>query len=196
MNTAAIPARQLICLLQDTAAGQTADLAAVELIARHNHFLHQPAFHRVIAAGASILTGEPVVTIRWQAAITALEAGRLHATGSERAVLRIAASIGDLAPCTCARSSAASTTATSPTSPQPSPPPTANPPARPQPQGAATYRRAAPHHARTGHHQAMLTQPSRIVNTETSQIMRKNATANNRLSHLSLVSPRLSGVHH
>ena len=95
MNTAAIPARQLICLLQDTAAGQTADLAAVELIARHDHFLHQPAFRRVIAAGTSVLTGEHLLTIRWQAAITALEAGRLHATGSERAVLRIAASIGD-----------------------------------------------------------------------------------------------------
>ena len=95
MNTIAIPARQLICLLQDTAAGQTADLAAVELIARHNHFLHQPAFRRVIAAGNSVLTGEPAVTIRWQAAITALEAGRLHATGSEQAMLRIAASIGD-----------------------------------------------------------------------------------------------------
>ncbi len=95
MNTTAIPARQLICLLQDTAAGQTADLAAVELIARHNHFLHQPAFRRLIAAGASVLTGEQALTIRWQAAITALEAGRLPATGSEQAILRIAASIGD-----------------------------------------------------------------------------------------------------
>ena len=95
MNTAAISAPQLICLLQDSAAGQTADLAAVELIARHNHYLHQPAFRRLIAAGTSVLTGEPVLTIRWQAAITALEAGRLHATSSERAVLRIAASIGD-----------------------------------------------------------------------------------------------------
>ncbi len=95
MNTAATPARQLICLLQDTAAGQAADLAAVELLARHNHFLHLPQFRRVIAAGTSVFTGEPVVTIRWKAAITALESGRLHATSSEQAVLRIAASIGD-----------------------------------------------------------------------------------------------------
>jgi len=95
VNTAAIPARQLICLLQDTAAGQTADLAAVELLARHDHFLHLPAFRRLIAAGSSVFTGEPVVTIRWKAAITALEAGRLPCTGSEQAVLRIAASIGD-----------------------------------------------------------------------------------------------------
>ena len=95
MNPAAIPARQLICLLQDTASGIPADLAAVDLLARHNHFLHQPAFRRVIAAGASVLTGEPVLTIRWQAAITALEAGRLPATGSEQSMLRIAASLGD-----------------------------------------------------------------------------------------------------
>lgn len=95
MNTAAMPARQLICLLQDTAAGQPADLAAVELIARHNHFLHLPQFRRVIAAAASVFTGEPVLTIRWQAAITALETGHLPCTGSEQAILRIAASIGD-----------------------------------------------------------------------------------------------------
>jgi hypothetical protein len=95
VNPATIPARQLICLLQDTASGIPADLAAVGLLARHNHFLHQPAFRRVIAVGASVLTGEPVLTIRWQAAITALEAGRLPATGSEQSMLRIAASLGD-----------------------------------------------------------------------------------------------------
>ena len=95
MNTAVIPARQLACLLTDTAAGIPADLAAVELITRHDHFLHTPGFRRVIAAGRSVFTGEPVVTIRWMAAIYALETGRLPCTGSEEAVLRIAASLGD-----------------------------------------------------------------------------------------------------
>jgi hypothetical protein len=95
VNAAAIPARQLICLLQDSAAGQPADLAAVELLARHNHFLHLPQFRRLIATGRSVFTGEPILTIRWQAAITALDTGLLPCTGSERAVLRIAASIGD-----------------------------------------------------------------------------------------------------
>lgn len=95
MNAAAIPARQLTCLLQDSAAGQPADLAAVELLARHNHFLHLPQFRRLIATASSVFTGEPILTIRWQAAITALDTGRLPCTGSERAVLRIAASIGD-----------------------------------------------------------------------------------------------------
>jgi hypothetical protein len=95
VNAAAIPARQLICLLQDSAAGQPADLAAVELLARHNHFLHLPQFRRLIATASSVFTSEPILTIRWQAAITALDTGRLPCTGSERAVLRIAASIGD-----------------------------------------------------------------------------------------------------
>jgi hypothetical protein len=95
VNTATIPARQLICLLQNTACGQPADLAAVDLLARHNHFLHLPQFRRLIVAGDSVFTGDPVVTIRWKAAITALETGRLPCTGSEHAVLRIAASLGD-----------------------------------------------------------------------------------------------------
>jgi hypothetical protein len=92
---AAIPASQLSCLLADSAAGQPADLAAVELITRHDCFLHRPAFRRTIAATRSVFTGEPVVTIRWKAAIYALETGRLPCTGSEQAVLRIAASLGD-----------------------------------------------------------------------------------------------------
>jgi hypothetical protein len=94
VNTAAIPARQLICLLAGTADGIPADLAAIELITRHNHFLHQPAFRRLIAASPA-LAAEPAAVIRWKAAITALDTGRLPCTGSEEAVLRIAASLGD-----------------------------------------------------------------------------------------------------
>ena len=95
MNTHAIPASQLTCLLTDTATGIPADLAAVELIARHDHFLHQPAFRRAIAAARSPLTGEPVITIRWKAAIHALDTSRLPCTGTEEAILRIAASLAD-----------------------------------------------------------------------------------------------------
>ncbi len=95
MSAPAMPAVQLACLLQDTAAGITAGTAAVTLITRHDHFLHQPGFRRIIAAGTSICSGEPVAVIRWKAAIHALGAGRLPCTGSEQAVLRIAASLGD-----------------------------------------------------------------------------------------------------
>lgn len=95
MSAPAMPAVQLACLLQDTAAGICADTAAVELIAGHGHFLHQPGFRRVIAAGSSICSGQPVAVIRWKAALHALDTGRLPCTGSEEAVLRIAASLGD-----------------------------------------------------------------------------------------------------
>src|SRR5260370_6393331 len=90
-----MPAAQLACLLQDTAAGLSADDAAVTLIARHDHFLHQPGFRRIITAGSSICSGEPVAVIRWRAAIHALENGLLPCSSSEQAILRIAASLRD-----------------------------------------------------------------------------------------------------
>jgi hypothetical protein len=95
VSAPAMPAAQLACLLQDTAAGICADTAAVALITGHGHFLHQPGFRRLIAAGSSICSGEPVAVIRWKAALHALDTGRLPCTGSEEAVLRIAASLGD-----------------------------------------------------------------------------------------------------
>ncbi len=96
MSAPAMPAAQLACLLADTAAGLCADAAAVALITAHDHFLHQPGFRRIIAAGgSSISAGEPVAVIRWRAAIHALENGLLPCSSSEQAVLRIAASLGD-----------------------------------------------------------------------------------------------------
>lgn len=94
MSAPAMPAAQLACLLQDTAAGICADTAAVGLTAAHGHFLHESGFRRIIAAG-SICSGEPAAVIRWKAAIHALDTGRLPCSTSEEAVLRIAASLGD-----------------------------------------------------------------------------------------------------
>jgi len=95
MTAPAMRAVRLACLLQDTAAGISADDAAATLIIRHDHFLHQPGFRRIIAAGSSIYSGEPVAVIRWKAAVHALENGLLPCSSSEQAILRIAASIGD-----------------------------------------------------------------------------------------------------
>jgi hypothetical protein len=95
VNAETIPAPQLACLLYDAASGMCADVAAVMLIDRHGHFLHQPAFRRIIAAGSSITTGQPLALIRWDAAITALEAGQLPCSSSEQAILRIAASLAE-----------------------------------------------------------------------------------------------------
>jgi hypothetical protein len=95
MSAPAKPAAQLACLLADTAAGICADAAAVALINAHGHFLHQPGFRRIITAGSSIWSGEPVAVIRWRAAVHALDTGRLPCSASQAAVLRIAASLGD-----------------------------------------------------------------------------------------------------
>jgi len=95
VSAPAMPAARLACRLADTAAGLCADTAAVALIAGHGHFLHQPGFRRVIAAGSSMLTGEPAAVIRWRAAVHALDTGRLPWSASEEAALRIAASLGD-----------------------------------------------------------------------------------------------------
>jgi hypothetical protein len=93
-----MPAAQLALLLHDTAAGICADAAAAGLITAHGHFLHQPAFRRIIAAGSAAGSGEPVVLIRWKAAVHALEHGLLPCSPSEQAILRIAASLGDDVP--------------------------------------------------------------------------------------------------
>ena len=77
VNAGTLPAGQLACLLYDAAEGMCADVAAVMLIDRHGHFLHEPAFRRIIAAGSSITTGQPLAVIRWKAAIHALDSGQL-----------------------------------------------------------------------------------------------------------------------
>ena len=93
MNAETLAPGRLAALLESAAAGLLADTAAAGLIIAHGHFLHDPAFRRIIAAGSSVADGQPFAVIRWNAAVTALELGCLHATGSERAVLLIAASI-------------------------------------------------------------------------------------------------------
>jgi hypothetical protein len=95
VNAGTQSAGQLACLLYDAAEGICADVAAVMLIDRHDHFLHEPAFRRIIAAGSSITTGQPLAVIRWKAAIHALDSGQLPCSTSEQAILRIAASLAD-----------------------------------------------------------------------------------------------------
>ena len=93
MNAETLASGRLAGMLRDTAAGMLADTAAAGLIIAHGHFLHDPAFRRIIAAGASVTDGQPFAVIRWNAALWALENGRLPCSGSERAVLLIAASL-------------------------------------------------------------------------------------------------------
>ena len=95
MNATAIPARELSCQLLDAASGIPADTAATGLIISHGHFLHRQDFRRVITAGPSISTGQPLAVISWHDALHALQDGLLPCASSEQAILRIAASIGD-----------------------------------------------------------------------------------------------------
>jgi len=98
VNAETLTAGQLAALLRGTAAGMLADTAAADLLIAHGHFLDDPAFRRIVAAGSSVTDGQPFAVIRWNAAVTALELGSLHATGSERAVLLIAASLAEGTP--------------------------------------------------------------------------------------------------
>ena len=91
MNATAIPVQELIGQLLDAADGILAGTAAVQLIISHENFLHHRAFRRIINAGTSISTGQPLATIGWDAALRAL----MPCASSDQAILRIAASPGN-----------------------------------------------------------------------------------------------------
>lgn len=98
MNAETIASGRLAGLIRDAAAGMLPDMAAAGLIIGHGHFLHDPAFRRIIAAGSSVTDGQPFAVIRWNAALWALENGHLPCSSSERAVLLIAASLAEGTP--------------------------------------------------------------------------------------------------
>lgn len=95
MNATAIPVQELIGQLLDAADGILAGTAAVQLIISHENFLHHRAFRRIINAGTSISTGQPLATIGWDAALRALDTGLMPCASSDQAILRIAASPGN-----------------------------------------------------------------------------------------------------
>jgi hypothetical protein len=95
VNAETLATGRLAVLLRGTAAGILAGTAAADLIIAHGRFLDDPAFRRIIAAGASVADGQPFAVIRWNAAVTALENGHLPCSTSERSVLLIAASLAE-----------------------------------------------------------------------------------------------------
>ena len=86
MNATAIPVQELIGQLLDAADGILADTAAVQLIISHENFLHHRAFRRIINAGTSISTGQPLATIGWDAALRALDTGLMALAGARWAI--------------------------------------------------------------------------------------------------------------
>ena len=90
---AALPA-DLAALLTAGADGACADMAAVQLLTDHHYWLTRADFTTAfITTGPSPLSGRHLGHVRWKAAARALAAGQLPCTGSEAAILQIAASL-------------------------------------------------------------------------------------------------------
>ena len=83
----------LVESLYEHVMGINADTAAVDLIAHHRIWLLRRDFAPFLQHGHCHSTNEPMATIRWQAAHTALKRGQLPCSGSEADVLRIAVSL-------------------------------------------------------------------------------------------------------
>jgi hypothetical protein len=69
--------------------------AAVELLIGHGTWLYREDFLEIaVESGAGIADGAEMAAVDWQAAVAALEAGRLACSGGEGRILRLASSIG------------------------------------------------------------------------------------------------------
>lgn len=80
--------------LRASAAGLYPDEAAAELLISHGGILHRPDFTGFVRTGTSISDGMTLMAwIDWDAAITALNHGKLPPSGGEQRILRLAASI-------------------------------------------------------------------------------------------------------
>ena len=73
--------------------------AAVELLIGNRSWLFREDFLEIaVESGQGIADGAVMVSVDWEAAVAALEAGVLPCSGGEGRVLRIAASIGEGVP--------------------------------------------------------------------------------------------------
>ena len=80
--------------LRACAAGLYPAEAGAELLISHNCFLHRRDFAGFVHTATSITDGTTLMAeIDWAAAITALHTGQLPASGGERRILQLAASI-------------------------------------------------------------------------------------------------------
>jgi hypothetical protein len=84
---------QLSAALRAAAAGIHPDEAGTGLIISHGTFLHRDDFTRHVETAASISGGTPMAWIDWDAVVAALDTGLLPASGGEKRILRVAASL-------------------------------------------------------------------------------------------------------
>ena len=87
--------RDLASTLIAHAAGLTSDSAAAGLIAAHHTWLARTDFTASHLHAGTRHDGHRYAWIDWQSAITALDTRQLSCTGTEAAILRIAASLAD-----------------------------------------------------------------------------------------------------
>jgi hypothetical protein len=88
-----VTSQQLSAALRAAAAGLHPDEAGTGLIISHGVFLHRGDFTRHVETAASISDGTPIAWIDWDAVIAALDSGHLPASGGEKRIVRIAASL-------------------------------------------------------------------------------------------------------
>ena len=84
---------QLAAALRAAAAGIHPDEAAAGLIISHGTFLRREDFLRHVETAAAISDDTPMAWIDWDAVIAALDGGRLPASGGEKRIVRLAASL-------------------------------------------------------------------------------------------------------
>jgi hypothetical protein len=84
---------QLSSALRAAAEGIRPDEAAAGLIISHGTFLRREDFIRHVETAACISDGTPMAWIDWDAVIAALDGGRLPASGGEKRIVYIAASL-------------------------------------------------------------------------------------------------------
>jgi ADP-ribose pyrophosphatase YjhB (NUDIX family) len=84
---------QLAAALRAAASCMYCDQAATELIISHGFWLHRTDFTSQFIATQPGLAGGTTAVIEWDEAIAALRAGKLPCSGSEAAVLILAASL-------------------------------------------------------------------------------------------------------
>jgi len=84
----------LIAALRAHAAGLHPDEAGTELLIGHGSFLYRGDFTSFIDTGTSLSDGTTSLAwIDWDAALSALHHGQLPASGGERSILKLAASL-------------------------------------------------------------------------------------------------------
>jgi hypothetical protein len=84
----------LTAALRAHAAGLYCEQAGTGLLISHGSFLDRPGFAGFIDTGTSISDGTTMMAwIDWDAALSALHEGQLPASGGERRILQLAASI-------------------------------------------------------------------------------------------------------